>query len=75
MGIKRVKLNYRPIAKRKSDEIAYIVSKKHINALNKSIQNKINRNQIERIESSISAKDFHITSNSNNLSLVKKKKY
>ena len=48
MGIKRVKLNYRPVAVRKTNEIAYEVSRDHINAVNKSIGRKIHRNEAEK---------------------------
>ena len=78
MSIKRVKLNYRPIAKRKSNEIAFTVSKEHLAAVNNSIHNKLVRNKEERIQSSKSAKDFHVGSNCSNVysskSLVKIKK-
>lgn len=47
MGIKRVKLNYKPIIKRRSNEVAYVVSTSHVNAVNRSIENKIKRNQAE----------------------------
>ena len=76
MEIKRVKLNYRPIAKRTSNEIAFVVSNNHINSLNKSIRNKLERNQLERSQSSILAKDYHVGSDyskiDNNKTLVKK---
>ena len=62
MGIKRVKLNYQPIAKRKSDEIAFVVSKNHLNAVNQSIHNKIVRNRWESINSLKDAKDYHVGS-------------
>lgn len=52
MGIKRVKLNYKPIIKRRSNEVAYVVSTSHVNAVNRSIENKIKRNQAE-LDSSI----------------------
>ena len=48
MGIKRVKLNYRPVAVRQTNEIAYEVSRDHINAVNKSIGRKILRNEAEK---------------------------
>ncbi len=62
MELKRVKLNYRPIVKEKKSEIAFVVSKKHMNLLNQSIQNKVKRNQYEKIQSSISARDYHVGS-------------
>lgn len=58
MGIKRVKLNYKPIMKRRSDEIAFKVSHAHVNAVNKSIDQKIKRNAIERQESYLKANDY-----------------
>ena len=48
MGIKRVKLKYRPVATRKSTEIAYEVSSDHVNAVNRSIGRKIQRNETEK---------------------------
>ena len=62
MGIKRVKLNYKPIAKRKCNEIAFVVSKEHMQGLNNSIYNKVKRNQYEKRQSTISAKEFHVGS-------------
>ena len=35
MGIKRVRLNYQPVAKRKSNEIAYEVGRDHVLAVNR----------------------------------------
>lgn len=60
MSIKRMKLNYKPIAKRLNNEVAYVVSKSHFDAVNKSIHNKIERNKEERIQSSKDAKDYHV---------------
>lgn len=48
MGIKKVKLDYRSVAVRESDEIAYGVSSAHANAINRSIGKKIQRNEAER---------------------------
>lgn len=48
MGIRRVKLNYRPVAVRQTNEIAYEVSREHLNAVNKSIGRKIQRNETEK---------------------------
>lgn len=50
MKIKRVKLNYIPYATRKSNEVAYIVSSDHVNAVNKSINHKVYRNALEKQE-------------------------
>ena len=48
MSIKRVKLNYRPVAKRTSNEIAFEGSRESILRLNKTIHNKIERNKLEQ---------------------------
>lgn len=48
MGIKKVKLNYRPVAIRQTDAIAYEVSSDHINAINGSIGRKVQRNEAEK---------------------------
>ena len=48
MGIKKVKLNYRPVAVRRSNEIAYEVSNDHVNAVNRSIARKVQRNETEK---------------------------
>lgn len=78
MSIKRVKLNYRPVAIRKSNEIAYVVSQGHLDAVNNSIRNKVERNKGEREESLKSAKDYHVGSHCSDVcsshSFVKTKK-
>ena len=38
MGIKRVRLNYQPVAKRNSNEIAYEVGHDHVPAINRILQ-------------------------------------
>ena len=48
MGIKKVCLNYQPVAKRKSNEIAYEVSNDHVIAVNRAIGKKIYRNIYEQ---------------------------
>lgn len=48
MGIKSVKLNYQPIAKRKSNKIAYDVDSGHVHAVNKGIERKTERNLHEQ---------------------------
>ena len=58
MGIKKVRLNYEPIAVRRTHEVAYKISRDHVNAVNHSIETRIYRNAIERQESEKSAKDF-----------------
>ena len=57
MGIKKVKLDYKPVAKRERNEIAYVVSSKHVEAVNRSIKQKIERNILEQQNHS-SAKEF-----------------
>ena len=74
MGIKRVKLNYQPIAKRSSNEIAYKISQSHITALQRSIHQKKQRNAIELQESNKDAKNFVVKNNSVKI-LVKSKLY
>ena len=65
MSIKRVKLNYQPVAKRKSNEIVLVVSKDHLKAVNNSIHKKLERNKEERKQSSKSAKDYRVGINYN----------
>ena len=48
MGIKKVKLNYSPVAVRQSNEVAYEVSSDHVNAVNKSTDRKVQRNEAEK---------------------------
>ncbi len=48
MSIKKVELNYCPVAVRQSNEIAYEVSNGHVNAVNRSIGKKIQRNEAEK---------------------------
>lgn len=49
--IKRARLNYKPVAKRISKEVAFVVSAEHVAAVNRSIEKKLERNNRERIES------------------------
>ena len=49
--IKRVRLDYKPVAKRTSEEAAFVVSAEHVAAVNRSIEKKFERNNRERIES------------------------
>lgn len=49
--IKRVRLDYKPVAKRASEEAAFVVSAEHVAAVNRSIEKKLERNNRERIES------------------------
>lgn len=47
MTFRKVKLDYHPIAERKTDEIVLEVSNHHVNAINRSIDRKVKRNEIE----------------------------
>mgnify|MGYP000859165613 FL=1 len=49
--IKRVRLDYKPVAKKTSEEAAFVVSAEHVAAVNKSIEKKLERNNRERIDS------------------------
>ena len=49
--IKRVRLDYKPVAKRTSEEAAFVVSAEHVAAVNRSIEKKVERNKRERRES------------------------
>ena len=49
--IKRVRLDYKPVAKRTSEEAAFVVSAEHVAAVNRRIEKKLERNNRERIES------------------------
>ena len=49
--IKRVRLDYKPVAKRTSEEVAFVVSTEHMAAINKSIEKKLEKNKRERRES------------------------
>lgn len=57
--MKKVKLNYRPVATRKSNETAYEVSYSHVHAVNQAIERKVQRNTIEQQNASKSAADFN----------------
>ena len=56
MGIKRVRLNYQPVAKRKSNEIAYEVSNDHVIAVNRRLEGKRKRNMYEQQDHSDAGK-------------------
>ena len=49
--IKRVWLDYKPVAKRTSEEAAFVVSAEHVATINKSIEKKLEKNKRERRES------------------------
>ena len=48
--IKRVRLDYKPVAKRTSEEAAFVVSAEHVAAVNRSMEKKVERNKRERGE-------------------------
>ena len=48
MGIKKVRLNYQPVAKRKSNEIAYEVGNDHVIAVNRGLEEKRKKNMYEQ---------------------------
>lgn len=41
--IKRARLNYKPVAKSISKEVAFVVSAEHVAAVNKSIEKKLKK--------------------------------
>lgn len=41
--IKRVRLDYKPVAKRTSEEAAFVVSAEHVAAINRSIEKKLKK--------------------------------
>lgn len=41
--IKRVRLDYKPVAKRTSEEVAFVVSAEHVAAVNRSIEKKLKK--------------------------------
>ena len=49
--IKRVRLDYKPVAKRISKEVAFVVSAEHVAAVNRNIEKKVEKNKRERRES------------------------
>ena len=48
--IKRVRLDYKPVAKSISEEAAFVVSAEHVAAINKSIEKKLEKNKRENEE-------------------------
>ena len=56
--IKRVRLDYKPVAKRTSEEAAFVVSAEHVAAVNRSIEKKLERNKRERRESEKEAEKY-----------------
>lgn len=48
---KTVRLDFKPVAKRTSEEAAFVVSAEHVAAINKSIEKKLEKNNRERRES------------------------
>ncbi len=61
MGIKRVKLNYRPVVKEQKTDTVYPVSWSHVNAVNQAIQRKVDVRGREQV-TSIEAKKFIVKS-------------
>ena len=49
--IKRVRLDFKPVAKRTSEEAEFVVSAQHVSEINKSIEKKLKKNKRERRES------------------------
>ena len=49
--IKRVRLDFKPVAKSISKEVAFVVSAEHVAAVNKSIEKKLKKNKRERRDS------------------------
>lgn len=49
--IKRVRLCYKPVAKRTSEKVAFVVSAEHVAAVNRSIEKKLEKNKRGRRES------------------------
>ena len=49
--IKRARLNYKPVAKSISKEVAFVVSAEHVATVNRNIEKKLKKNKRERKES------------------------
>ena len=56
--LKRVRLDYKPVAKRTSEEAAFVVSTEHVAAVNRSIEKKLKKNKRERRESEKEAEKY-----------------
>ena len=56
--IKRIRLDYKPVAKRTSEEVAFVVSAEHVAARNRSIEKKLEKNKRERRESEKEAEKY-----------------
>ena len=56
--IKRVRLDYKPVAKRTSEEVAFVESAEHVAAVNRSIEKKLEKNKRERRESEKEAEKY-----------------
>ena len=56
--IKRVRLDYKPVAKRTSEEVAFVVSTEHVAAVNRSREKKLKKNKRERRESEKEAEKY-----------------
>lgn len=46
--MKKVRLNYKPVASRKPTKISFTVSSTHVNAVDRNIARKIARNELEK---------------------------
>lgn len=56
--IKQVRLDYKPVAKRTSENVAFVVSAEHVAAVNRSIEKKLEKNKRERRESEKEARKY-----------------
>ena len=56
--IKRIRLDYKPVSKRTSEEVAFVVSAEHVAAGNRSIEKKLEKNKRERRESEKEAEKY-----------------
>ena len=56
--IKRVRQDYKPVAKRTSEEVAFVVSAELVAAVNRSIEKKLKKNKRERRESEKEAEKY-----------------
>lgn len=72
MGIKKVKLNYQPVAKKFSTEVAFPISSEHVAAVDRSIARKIEKNAKELRESYIEASKYVVKGSSPKLILKRK---
>lgn len=57
--MKRAKLNYRPVAERKRNDVAYVVPSGHVEAINNALEQKNEKNRIEQMTASKDAAKFN----------------